>query len=144
MKNILLLACVIALTLIGSVGCSKKPNGWYPIDGGYINLRHVKKITTHAVLSIFSERNELYERLYGISIISDSITRANIEKAKDKIREEHKKGTKITGVGAEAYIEFDGFKVRLDSLPEFESYKDIIKLLDSWLDAVEELELPAN
>ena len=140
MKNILLLACVIALTLIGSVGCSKSPNGWYPIDGGYINLRHVKKITTHAELRILSERNELY----GISIINDSITRANIEKAKDKIREEHKKGTKITGVSNGAYIEFDGFKVRLDSLPEFESYKDIIKLLDSWLDAVEELELPAN
>lgn len=74
--------------------------------------------------------------------INGSITRANIEKAKDEIREKYKMG--IENIRALAYIEFDGFKVRLDSLPEFESYKDIIKLLDSWLDAVEELELPTN
>ena len=135
MKNLLFVACVITLILTGSVGCSKKPNGWYPIDGGYINLKNVKTITTHAELMIVGEKHRS-------DPINGSITRANIEKAKDEIREKYKMG--IENIRALAYIEFDGFKVRLDSLPEFESYKDIIKLLDSWLDAVEELELPAN
>lgn len=135
MKNLLFVVCVITLILTGSVGCSKKPNGWYPIDGGYINLKNVKTITTHAELMIVGEEHRS-------DPINGSITRANIEKAKDEIREKYKMG--IENIRALAYIEFDGFKVRLDSLPEFESYKDIIKLLDSWLDAVEELELPAN
>jgi hypothetical protein len=135
MKKLLFVACVITLILTGSVGCSKKPNGWYPIDGGYINLKNVKTITTHAELMIVGEKHR-YDPING------SITRANIEKAKDEIREKYKMG--IENIRALAYIEFDGFKVRLDSLPEFESYKDIIKLLDSWLDAVEELVLPAN
>ena len=130
-------ACVITLILTGSVGCSKKPNGWYPVEGGYINLKNVKTITTHAELTIIGE-----EPTSDVALIDGSITRANIEKAKDEIREKHKTG--IEKISAGAYIEFDGFKVMLDSLPEFESYKDIIKLLDSWLDAVEELELPAN
>lgn len=135
MKKLLFVACVITLILTGSVGCSKKPNGWYPIDGGYINLKNVKTITTHAELMIVGEKHRS-------DPINGSITRANIEKAKDEIREKYKMG--IENIRALAYIEFDGFKVRLDSLPEFESYKDIIKLLDSWLDAVEELELPTN
>ena len=135
MKKLLFVACVITLILTGSVGCSKKPNGWYPIDGGYINLKNVKTITTHAELMIVGEKHRA-------DPINGSITRANIEKAKDEIREKYKIG--IENIRALAYIEFDGFKVRLDSLPEFESYKDIIKLLDSWLDAVEELELPEN
>ena len=133
MKNILLLACVIALTLIGSVGCSKSPNGWYPIEGGYINLKNVKTITTHAELVVSGEE-------HTSEVIKGSITRDKIEKAKDVIREKHKKD--IESIRAAAYIEFDEFKVMLDSLPEFESYKDIINLLDSWLESVEELELP--
>ncbi len=133
MKNILLLACVIALTLIGSVGCSKSPNGWYPIEGGYINLKNVKTITTHAELVVIGEE-------HTSEVIKGSITRDKIEKAKDVIREKHKKD--IESIRAAAYIEFDEFKVMLDSLPEFESYKDIINLLDSWLESVEELELP--
>ena len=135
MKNLMFVACVITLILTGSMGCSKKPNGWYPIDGGYINLKNVKTITTHAELVVFGEEDPSV-------VIKGSITRDKIEKAKDVIREKHKKD--IESIRAAAYIEFDEFKVRLDSLPEFESYKDIIKLLDSWLDAVEELELPAN
>lgn len=138
MKNLLFVACVITLILTGSVGCSKRPNGWYPIDGGYINLKNIKTITTHAELT-FYEKDNFIPIAYPIN---GSITRANIEKAKDEIREKYKNG--IEKIHALAHIEFDGFKVRLDSLPEFESYKDIIKLLDSWLDAVEELELPAN
>ena len=133
MKNILLLACVIALTLIGSVGCSKSPNGWYPIEGGYINLKNVKTITTHAELVVIGEE-------HTSEVIKGSITRDKIEKAKDVIREKHKKD--IESIRAAAYIEFDEFKVMIDSLPEFESYKDIINLLDSWLESVEELELP--
>lgn len=137
MKNLMFVACVITLILTGSMGCSKKPNGWYPVEGGYINLKNVKTITSHAELAIIGEEPTSY-----VALIDGSITRANIEKAKDEIREKHKTG--IEKISAGAYIEFDGFKVMLDSLPEFESYKDIIKLLDSWLDAVEELELPAN
>lgn len=133
MKNLLFVACVITLILTGSVGCSKSPNGWYPIEGGYINLKNVKTITTHAELVVFGEG-------HPSEVIKGSITRDKIEKAKDVIREKHKKD--IESIHAVAYIEFDEFKVMLDSLPEFESYKDIINLLDSWLESVEELELP--
>lgn len=140
MKNILLLACVIALTLIGSVGCSKSPNGWYPIEGGYINLKNVKTITTHAELQVHGNGE-----VHFTTVIDGSITRDKIEKAKDVIREKCKKGVKW--IHEAAYIEFDEFKVKLDSLSEFQSfkditYKDIINLLDSWLESVEELELP--
>ena len=138
MKNLMFVACVITLILTGSVGCSKKPNGWYPIEGGYINLKNVKTITTCA--QIMDAINPLWCPI----IINGPITRANVEKAKDVIQEKHKKDINIKGLRATAYIEFDGFKVMLDSLPEFESYKDIINLLDSWLESVEELELPAN
>lgn len=47
-------------------------------------------------------------------------------------------------IAQEAYIAFDGQKVELPSLTEFESYKDVLNLLDVWLGAVESLELPTK
>ncbi len=42
----LMMAASICVMALGIVGCGNDVEGWYPISGGYINLRNVHVITT--------------------------------------------------------------------------------------------------
>lgn len=126
----------IAAAAFGIAGCGGNSDGWYPFQGGYVNLRNVKTITTHAKL--FATKNDGY----GDLVMDDAITRESIKTAKEKIRKEYKDS--LSHIRSEAYIAFDGAKVELQGLKEFKSYKEVLSLLDSWLEAVESLELPTK
>ena len=90
-------------------------NGWYPIDGGYINLRHVKTISS----SITNGYRGEFEHSLG------AITAENNEKCKNN------------KLYTTAFIEFDGLKVYLPSANDEESRN---ARLDSWLEKMKELE----
>ena len=88
-----------------------KLNDWYPIDGGYINLRHVKIISSNI-------EYPWGEKAYG------AITKANIEECKK------------SDSNMRAYISFDGFKVYLPSANANNKHY----MYDSWLREFQEVE----
>ena len=139
MKKLIIYASAAALSCIFA-GCSGESDGWYAFQGGYVNLRNVKTITTHARLTALKNGEYLID---GKEAINGAITRDSIEQAKTMIRKEYGKNLSKV-IAQEAYIAFDGQKVELPSLTEFESYKDVLNLLDVWLGAVESLELPTK
>ena len=135
-KKLIVFAGAAALAWV-LVGCGGESDGWYAFQGGYINLRNVKTITTHASLSVKKGDADSQE------VIDEAITRDSIGRAKDKIIKEYKNN--LSEIDYQyAYIAFDGQKVQLTRLTEFKSYKDALNLLDDWLKAVESLELPTN
>lgn len=139
MKKLIIYASAVALSCMFA-GCSGESDGWYAFQGGYVNLRNVKTITTHARLAALKSGEDPFG---GKEAINGAITRDSIEQAKIMIRKEYGKDLSKV-IAQEAYIAFDGQKVELPSLTEFESYKDVLNLLDVWLGAVESLELPAK
>ena len=139
MKKLMMLASAVALSCM-LAGCNGESDGWYAFQGGYVNLRNVKTITTHAQLAALKGEEDF---LGGPAVINGAITRENIEQAKAKIRKEYGKDLSKV-ILQEAYIAFDGQKVELPTLTEFKSYKDVINLLDNWLASVESLELPTK
>lgn len=136
MKKLIIYASAVALSCIFA-GYSGESDGWYASQGGYVNLRNVKTITTHARLTALKNGEDPFD---GKATINGAITRDSIEQAKTMIRKEYGKNLSKV-IAQEAYIAFDGQKVELPSLTEFESYKDVLNLLDVWLGAVESLEL---
>ena len=123
MKKILILAVLSSAMLFTGCGDSNsndsstkeesnvKLNDWYPIDGGYINLRQVKIISSNI-------EYPWGEKAYG------AITEANIEKCKK------------SDSNMRAYISFDGFKVYLPSANSDNKHY----MYDSWLREFQDVE----
>ena len=122
MKKILILAVLSSAMLFTGCGDSNskdsstkeesnvKLNDWYPINGGYINLRQVKIISSNIEYP--------WKKAFG------AITKANIEECK-------KSDTDMC-----AYISFDGFKVYLPTANSDNKYY----MYDSWLKEFQEVE----
>ena len=139
MKKLIMYASAVALSCM-LAGCGGESDGWYAFQGGYVNLRNVKTITTHAQLTALKSGENLFD---GKAAIDGAITRDSIEQAKTMIRKEYGKNLSKV-IRQEAYIAFDGQKIELPTLTKFESYKEVLNLLDTWLDAVEDLKLPTK
>ena len=107
--------------MLGIVGCGNDAEGWYPISGGYINLRNVHVITT----------------CFAVNYQGEPITRESIALSKKQVSES-KDVPRITT----AWIKFDDFTVNLPR--EAESKKEVMRLLDAYLDMVEDLKLPVK
>lgn len=122
MKRLKITMAIVAMAF-GIAGCNNNTDGWYPISGGYINLRNV-----HTITSGFSDRSLVPE---------EPITRESIASFKKRVKESND-----VPVIYKAWIKFDNFRVDLPTRAE--SKKDVLRLLDLYLDTVEDLELPAK
>ena len=116
MKMLIAASGIVVVAMVA--GCGRNKDGWYPINGGYINLRNVKVVTSEVM------------GLGG----TFAITKESIAKAKERVR-----NTK-SGSILSAWIKFDDFTVRLPTAAE--SYKDVLRLLDCYLDEMESIKLP--
>ena len=136
-KMILFLALMSVLAI---VGCKKSTACWYPIDGGHINLDQVKVISSEAELLAWDD-DDSYKR---DTLMSGVITKENIKAAINKIENSSKS---YGHVNYHAEIKFDNFSVKLQTLNDHEyfpngwtSNKDLIKLLELWLDAKKDVD----
>lgn len=125
--NKLLIIVGVAALAVTMTGCGNDAEGWYPISGGYINLRNVHVITTG-----FAVNGPLFSDYQG-----EPITRESIALSKKQVSES-KDVPRIT----KAWIKFDDFTVDLPR--EAESKKEVMRLLDAYLDMVEDLKLPVK
>ena len=127
-------------------GCGDNDGAWYPVEGGFINLKNVKEITTefslvldpNSTLNLIDLVNTPIQTINKMStkaIIKQPITKENIEKAK-KIVEENE----FSNVKYSAFIIFDDQKIKLPKMEKFESKEDVLDMLNDWLDSVEDLE----
>ena len=123
MKRLKITMAIVAMAF-GIAGCNNNTDGWYPISGGYINLRNV-----HTITSGFS--------LTPLGLGAPPITRESIASCKKRVKESND-----VPVIYEAWIKFDNFRVDLPTRAE--SKKDVLRLLDLYLDTVEDLELPTK
>ena len=118
----------LCVMMLGIVGCGNDTEGWYPISGGYINLRNVHLITTE--IDVWGQH-------------ASPITRESIAQLKKHVAEKYeetiKKGLPMIH---RACIKFDDFTVNLPK--EAESKREVLRLLDSYLDMVENLKLPVK
>ena len=127
MKKLMMVASLCVM-MLGIVGCGNDTEGWYPISGGYINLRNVHLITTE--IDVWGQH-------------ASPITRESIAQLKKHVAEKYeetiKKGLPMIH---RACIKFDDFTVNLPK--EAESKREVLRLLDSYLDMVENLKLPVK
>lgn len=114
----------IATVMLFVTGCGESSN-WYPIEGGYINLKQAHRITTGIQL------NNSFKR---------TITENNINEIKKKFKEKLGKNEKSDWFSYEAFINIDGFKITLAKGEGEITVENFEDMLDSWLDAVEDLE----
>ena len=117
------IAMAIVAMAFGIVGCNNNTDGWYPISGGYINLRNV-----HTITSGFSDRPLVQEQ---------PITKESIALCKKRVAE-----SKDVPIISKAWIKFDDITINLPT--DAKSKKDVLRLLDLYLDTVESLELPTK
>ena len=116
--------CIITVFVI--TGCGES-SYWYPINGGFINLKNVKKISSECYVEASeSAMFRIPEKV--------AITEKNIQEYKKALN-------KINGevyYFAEASIYFDNFKVVLVSYrgKDKNAAKETI---DSWLDTMDEI-----
>ena len=126
--NKLLIIVGVAALAVTMTGCGNDTEGWYPISGGYINLRNVHVITTE--IDVWGQH-------------ASPITRESIAQLKKHVAEKYeetiKKGLPMIH---RACIKFDDFTVNLPK--EAESKREVLRLLDSYLDMVEDLKLPVK
>ena len=122
MKRLKITMAIVAMAF-GIAGCNDDTDGWYPISGGYINLRNV-----HTITSGFSDRP------LGSG---EPITMESIASCKKRVKE-----SKDVPIISQAWIRFDNFRVDLPTRAE--SKKDVLRLLDFYLDTVEALKLPTK
>ena len=122
MKRLKIALAIVAVAF-SIAGCNNDTDGWYPISGGYINLRNV-----HTITSGFSDRPFSPE---------EPITRESIALCKKRVAE-----SKDVPVILKAWIQFDNFTVNLPTGAK--SKKDVLQLLDFYLDTVEDLKLPTK
>ncbi len=136
MKNIWLLFFSIAFCGLLLVGCKEKSSSaWYPVEGGYINLENVNRITSEASMILRVDEDWADE---GDTIIYGKITSENINGAIQKLKDAKKNYTKGS-FGAS--INFDNFTVRLNSVEDisWENNKDLIELLKMWLNSMDDV-----
>ncbi|MBE6386544.1 MAG: hypothetical protein E7045_00590 [Lentisphaerae bacterium] len=140
------LPLVVMCAVLCLFGCGNNDGVWYPVEGGFINLKNVKEITTefslvldpNSTLNPIDLVNTPIQTINKIStkaIIKQPITKENIDKAK-KIVEENE----FSNVKYSAFIIFDDQEIKLPKMEKFESKEDVLDMLDDWLDSVEELE----
>ena len=139
MKKIsIIMAIATVMLFITGCGESSESSSWYPIEGGFINLKQAHRITSSATLAIASSINHSESYL----LKETPITKENIEKALNELNKWEKIGT----VGCRAEIHIDGFKIVLPSFNSWEESdlqdtKDKIEdILDTWLEAIEDIE----
>lgn len=136
-KMILFLALMSVLAI---VGCKKSTACWYPIDGGHINLDQVKVISSEAELLAWYDDNPFKKD----TLINGAINKESIKAAIDKIKSNSKDYERIN---YQAKIIFDNFPVKLQTMDDHQyfpngwtSNKDLIKLLELWLDAKKDVD----
>lgn len=122
MKRLKITMAIVAMAF-GIVGCNNNMDGWYPISGGYINLRNIHNIT-----SGFSDRPFVPEQ---------PITKESIALCKKRVAE-----SKDVPIISKAWIKFDDITINLPT--DAKSKKDVLRLLDLYLDTMESLELPTK
>lgn len=122
MKRLKITMAIVAMAF-GIVGCNNNMDGWYPISGGYINLRNV-----HTITSGFSDRPFVPEQ---------PITKESIALCKKRVAE-----SKDVPIISKAWIKFDDITINLPT--DAKSKKDVLRLLDLYLDTMESLELPTK
>ena len=125
------IAMAIATVILFITGCEESSN-WYPIEGGFINLKQAQNITTEATLEVMYDD---YDNRVAMS--KKAITEDNINEA---IKELKKSSKTIKIMQCKAFIEIDGFKIELAKLEGELTLDNIENMLESWLDAVEDLE----
>lgn len=153
MKNrFLMRASVVLVTLC--VGCGVIESNWYPVEGGYINLRQVTRITTRFSMSLRAVENDEVKK-EEIIAEEDLITSETITKAKNRIRElmsgnraenisKESPRLEFNRVSYQAAIIFDyagggSCTVNLRELENWSSSADLLGLLDGWQASVDEL-----
>lgn len=133
------LPLVVMCAVLCLFGCGNNDGTWYPVEGGFINLKNVKEITTEFSLALDSDLNriEAYfpDSSFHKAIIKQPITKENIDKARKLVEENDFKNIQY-----KAFIIFDDQKIKLPKMEKFESKEDVLDMLDDWLDSVEELE----
>lgn len=148
------IAVAIFLTAL-IAGCGKETPQVFPVEGGYIDLKNVSSITTCGFLALWgkglkNESGKVESYGYGNGKTTEEtwvlgserggpepLTKASIEKAKRIIREN--KDADINTVKMGGYISFDDNDVMLPELESFESYKDLLSILDSWAEVLDQL-----
>lgn len=155
MKVDQIVACGLMLLL---TGCGAVESNWYPVQGGYINLRQVTHIETKFSMTLkASEKDEDGDdRVVRTELIAEDelITSDKIKKAKDRIHEVtkesyvagDKKKPVLNSISYSAAIVFayaggGTHTVKLQSLEDWSDNEDLYRLLDTWLSAVKELKL---
>lgn len=128
-KTSIIMAIATVMLFITSCGES---SSWYPIEGGYINLKQAHKITTEATVRV-----QYLDDSTCTVMFKKAITEDNIEEA---IKELKKSFNGIYRVEYKAVINIDGFDIMLAKLEGNPTVDNIEDMLDSWLDAVEDLE----
>ena len=132
------------------VGCGAVESNWYPVQGGYINLRQVAHIDTKfsMTLKVVEKEGDEDERLVRSEVIADDelITAEKIDAAKRKIRELSSKGDAFNRISYNAAIIFaysggGTHTVKLQELADWSSNDDLFDLLDAWLSAIKDLKL---
>ena len=123
MKKISIITA-IASVMFFITGCGESSN-WYPIEGGYINLKQAHRITTEIKLANHFRR---------------TITENNINEIKKIFKEKLGKNEKSDWFSYEAFIDIDGFKITLAKGSGEITLENFEDMLDSCLDAVEDLE----
>lgn len=114
----------IASVMLFVTGCgeSSESSNWYPIEGGFINLKQAHRITTGIQL--------------GDS--KGTITENNINEIKKLYKKMLERNEIHMFSYYEAFIDIDGFKITLaKGFGKIENFED---MFDSWLDAVKDLE----
>lgn len=139
-RTLLIGICItagVALLLLSFGGGSK--SHLYETDGGIIDLSHIKEIKSGMTFSL--KRRYLY--ITWIDIGPDSpITKETIQTAKNaarKVRESfsgpwHEK----VSVCADAYVELDGRRIRLEKMNGYTCY-DVERCLDHWFEVVTDI-----
>ena len=130
MKRLKITMAIVAMAF-GIAGCNNNTDGWYPISGGYINLRNVHTITSGLSYSFFGPEVPIIGQ-------EEPITRELIASSKKRVKE----CNDDTRFFFKAWIKFDNTRVDLPTRAE--SKKDALRLLDLYLDTVEDLELPTK
>ena len=121
MKMLIAASGIVVAAMLS--GCGRNKDGWYPINGGYINLRNVKVVTS---------------QVSGWDLGTFAITEESVAKAKERVKA-NTEAFKSGGISS-AYIKFDDFTVTLQT--DAKSYKDVLRLLDYYLDEMESIKLP--
>lgn len=156
-NRLLVIVNVMLMTLC--VGCGVMESSWYPVEGGYINLRQVTHITTRFSMALKSVENSDGDKVKREEVVAENelITLESIEKAKKRIREvtdedcaeqssEDSPRLEFNRISYQAEIVFNyvgggTHTVKLQKLEDWRTNSDLLALLDGWLSSVNELKV---